>query len=71
MNVLGGLWTTVQSEPVAAQNLIYAFVAMLTGFGLDWTGQQVSLVTTFTAVALTFLTRKAVTANTNVAGNSA
>jgi len=55
------LWRRIQDEPALAYQLVNALVLLLVGFGLDWTGEQVALVGTFTAALLGFLTRKAVT----------
>lgn len=55
------VWQFLRSrEPVAAQAVIVAALAMLTSFGLNWTGEQVGAVTGFTAVLLGFLTRSVV-----------
>lgn len=61
MNPLKWIWQRILEEPVFAQALIVAAIAMGTAFGLGWTGAQVGAVTAFSAAVLGFLTRKSVT----------
>lgn len=64
-NIASRAWALIQAEPVAAQGIVQAGIAMLCGFGLNWSGQQIALVMTFSAAVLAFVTRKTVTANVN------
>lgn len=48
-------------EPAAVLAVVQAGIALAIGFGLHWTGEQVSLVVTFTAVVLGLITRSVVT----------
>lgn len=52
-------------EPAAILAVIQAGIALAIGFGLHWTGEQVSLVVTFTAVILGLITRQVVTPTAN------
>lgn len=58
-----GLKDRIMNEPVAMLTLIQAGITMAVGFGLEWSGEQVALVTTFSAAALGFIARKSVTPN--------
>ncbi len=48
-------------EPVLVLAVVQAFLALLVGFGVDLTGEQVALVTAFTAAVLGFVARQKVT----------
>jgi hypothetical protein len=56
-----GIWTLILSEPVYAQALVVAGIALGSAFGLGWTGAQVGAVSAFSAALLSFMTRQAVT----------
>jgi len=51
----------IQAEPVMTMAVIQATISMAVGFGLNWTGQQVSLVTLFGAAVLGWIARSKVT----------
>jgi hypothetical protein len=55
------LWALVKRQPVRAQAVVVAAVALFTAFGLGWTGLQVGAVTAFSAAILSFFTETAVT----------
>jgi len=65
MNTIRGairnLWSLVLQQPVYAQALVQASIALLTAFGLNWTGVQIGATMTFSAAVLAFLTQRAVT----------
>lgn len=48
-------------EPVLLLALAQATLAMLVGFGLGWSGEQVALVTGFAAAVLGVIARQRVT----------
>lgn len=48
-------------EPVLWLALVQAGIALAVGFGLEWSGEQVSLVMAFTAALLGFIARSQVT----------
>lgn len=65
MNVVRGairnLWSLVLQQPVYAQALVQASIALATAFGLNWNGVQIGATMAFSAAVLAFLTQKAVT----------
>lgn len=60
-SVLAGLWGIVLRNPVRAQALVVATIALATAFGLGWTAEQVGSVLALTAAILAFFTEQAVT----------
>lgn len=50
-----------QQEPVLTLAVIQTGIAMLVGFGLGWTGEQVALTTAFLAAVLGYIARQRVT----------
>ena len=50
----------IKNEPVLTLALVQAGVAMAVGFGLAWTGEQVALVTAFSAAVLGWIARSRV-----------
>ena len=48
-------------EPVMYMAVLQAAIALAVGFGLDWSGDQVALVTAFAAAMLGFVARSRVT----------
>lgn len=58
---MDGLKRLLSDEPVMVQGLVQAGVAMLVGFGLEWSADQVALVLAFTATLLAVLARAFVT----------
>jgi hypothetical protein len=67
MSVLtaAGRWvqTMLQEEPVLTLAVVQSGIAMLVGFGLAWTGEQVGLVVGFSAAVLGWIARSQVTPN--------
>ncbi len=65
MNTIRGairnLWSLVLQQPVYAQALVQASIALATAFGLNWNGVQIGATMAFSAAVLAFLTQKAVT----------
>ena len=61
MSPLDRLWKLVLRNPVRAQAVLVAGIALLTAFGLNLTVQQVGALTGFSSVVLAFLTERAVT----------
>lgn len=61
MNPIAAVTAMTSREPVLTISLVQAFLAMLAGFGLDLTPEQMALVLTFTSTLLAFLTRTQVT----------
>lgn len=64
---MDGLKRLITDEPVLCQGLVQAVIAMLVGFGLGWTADQVALVLAFTATVLAVAARAMVTPTANVA----
>ena len=58
---MDGLKRLITDEPVMVQGLVQAGIAMLVGFGLGWTADQVALVLAFTATLLAVVARTFVT----------
>jgi hypothetical protein len=58
-----GRWvqTMLQEEPVLTLAVVQSGVAMLVGFGLAWSGEQVGLVVGFSAAVLGWIARSQVT----------
>jgi len=61
------LMTLVRREPVLLHAMIQAFLAMLMGFGLNMTKEQMTLVMMFVGSVTAFITRSQVTSNPEVA----
>lgn len=61
---MGKLWGR---EPALIIGFVNAVVALAVGFGLDWTGDQVSLVMAAVAALLAVVTRTQVTATKQIA----
>lgn len=59
--ILSGIWKRITEQPVYAAGLVSAGVSLAVGFGLQWTGEQVSLVNAFTVALLAFIVQKKVT----------
>lgn len=55
------LWSLVLQQPVYAQALVQASIALATAFGLNWNGVQIGATMAFSAAVLAFLTQQAVT----------
>jgi hypothetical protein len=55
-----------REEPVLTLAVVQSGVAMLVGFGLSWTGEQVGLVVGFSAAVLGWIARSQVTPNSRV-----
>ena len=58
---LDWLQDILRSEPVLVLGVVQATLAMLVGFGLGWSGEQVALVTAFAAAVLGVIARQRVT----------
>jgi hypothetical protein len=67
MSVLtaAGRWvqTMLREEPVLTLAVVQSGVAMLVGFGLAWSGEQVGLVVGFSVAVLGWIARSQVTPN--------
>lgn len=59
-NAVAWLQDMLRGEPVLTLAVVQAGIAMLVGFGLQWTGEQVSLVVTFSAALLGWVARQKV-----------
>ena len=59
--MLGAIKDLIAGEPVLTLALVQATLALLVGFGLHWTAEQISLVMAFTAALLGFIARSKVT----------
>lgn len=57
----GGIWGRITDEPVLTLGLVQASILLATGFGLQWTVEQVSLVGAFSAALLSWVARRQVT----------
>jgi hypothetical protein len=55
VTILKAIWGKIEAQPVGAQGIIVAGVALGTSFGLGWTGEQVGAVTGFSAAVIGFL----------------
>jgi hypothetical protein len=55
----------VREEPVLTVGLFRAGVTMLVGFGLGWTGEQVSLMVAFIEAITAWVARRQVTPTTS------
>ena len=55
------VWALVLAQPVYAQALVQASIALATAFGLNWNGVQIGATMAFSAAVLAFFTQKAVT----------
>ena len=64
----GARWvqSMLQEEPVLTLAVVQSGVAMLVGFGLAWTGEQVGLVVGFSAAVLGWIARSQVTPSSQV-----
>lgn len=56
----GGLTDRLSSEPVLVLGVVQAIVALAVGFGLQWSGEQVALVTAAAAAVLGLIARSKV-----------
>ena len=56
----------LQAEPVLTLAVVQSGIAMLVGFGLSWSGEQVGLVVGFSAAVLGWIARSQVTPNSRV-----
>ena len=57
----GGIWGRIMDEPVLTLGLVQASILLATGFGLQWTVEQVALVGAFSAALLSWVARRQVT----------
>ena len=65
-NTLRWVQDMLQHEPVLTLAVVQSAAAMLVGFGLEWSGEQVALFVGFMAALLGWLARSEVTPNVNV-----
>jgi hypothetical protein len=70
MGVFMWLWDYVKQEPVAAQGVVQAVLALGTSFGFGLTGEQVGGLLAVTAAILTLVTRQTVTPLANPRNNN-
>ena len=61
MRVFAAIWSRITDEPVLTLSVIQAGLALLVGFGLGWTGEQVALSVSFSAAVLGWIARRQVT----------
>jgi hypothetical protein len=57
----------VREEPVITVGLVRAFITMLVGFGLGWSGEQVALMVAFIEAVTVYISRQQVTPVVRVA----
>jgi hypothetical protein len=58
--------TMLQEEPVLTLAVVQSGIAMLVGFGLAWSGEQVGLVVGFSSAVLGWIARSQVPPNSRV-----
>jgi hypothetical protein len=65
-----GRWvqSMLREEPVLTLAVVQSSIAMLVGFGLAWSGEQVGLVVGFSAAVLGWIARSQVTPHSRVGG---
>jgi hypothetical protein len=56
-----GMMTRFREEPVTTVGLFRAFITMLVGFGLGWSGEQVALMVAFIEAVTVYISRQQVT----------
>ena len=56
-----GIVVRVREEPVITVGLVRAFITMLVGFGLGWSGEQVALLVAFIEAVTVYISRQQVT----------
>jgi len=49
------MWKLISSRPTRLQALVVSGVALITSFGIDWTAEQVSVVTAFSAALISLV----------------
>ena len=59
-------WASSASASASGPSRVQSGIAMLVGFGLAWTGEQVGLVVGFSAAVLGWIARSQVTPNIRV-----
>jgi hypothetical protein len=64
--IAAGIALRVREEPVITVGLVRAFLTMLVGFGLGWSGEQVALMVAFVEAVTVYVSRRQVTPNVNV-----
>lgn len=62
-----GIVVRFHEEPVITVGLFRAFITMLVGFGLGWSGEQVALMVAFIEAVTVYISRREVTPNVKVA----
>lgn len=61
MTILNAIWDRITGEPAMTLALIQSALALVVGFGLQLTGEQVAGILALTAAFLGWLTRSKVT----------
>lgn len=61
-----GIVVRFHEEPVITVGLFRAFITMLVGFGLGWSGEQVALMVAFIEAVTVYISRREVTPNVRV-----
>ena len=61
-----GVAVRFREEPVITVGLFRAFITMLVGFGLGWSGEQVALMVAFIEAVTVYISRREVTPNVRV-----
>ncbi|MEA2025312.1 MAG: hypothetical protein U9O18_01340 [Chloroflexota bacterium] len=61
-----GIAVRFREEPVITVGLFRAFLTMLVGFGLGWSGEQVALMVAFIEAVTVYISRQQVTPNVRV-----
>jgi hypothetical protein len=61
-----GIVVRVREEPVITVGLFRAFITMLVGFGLGWSGEQVALLVAFIEAVTVYISRQQVTPTVRV-----
>ena len=61
-----GIAVRFREEPVITVGLFRAFITMLVGFGLGWSGEQVALMVAFIEAITVYISRQEVTPNIRV-----
>jgi len=65
-SVAAGIVVRFREEPVITVGLFRAFITMLVGFGLGWSGEQVALMVAFIEAITVYVSRREVTPNVRV-----
>jgi hypothetical protein len=66
MGIIEAIWERITDEPAFTLALVQAGLALLVGFGLQLTTEQMALLLAFTAALLGWITRSQVTPMKNL-----